>query len=435
MKEDKFSFGINFQLDLLKLSLDSLSFLLICKKYVQTDWFSNERVRFIAEKIYHFHDKYGTCADKTYLKAKCRERKDRVLVKRLFRNRQIREQYIRDSVEEFVKRSIFVDVFEKSGKLFNLEKTKESFAEMMQGVDKISHVSLREDEYEYLFRDFDKRLLEREQLINSHKLFRVPTGIFTLDKLTGGGPGVGELCYWMGDAKSGKSFALTHIGVSAVKRYFPVLHIQLEGTKRQCSDRYDACFSGSFYDDVKNSNMPKEFIEKMKKVASKRKYRDLIIKHYNDYDSCDILDIERDLINLRNSGIDIKLVIIDYFDLLRSRKGYRFEEERFRQMQNARDLKVFAMKNEVVVWTATQTNRSIDDEDPDFILTSKNVAEDYNKIRILDLLCTINRTSAEAKKNVCRIFFDMYRDNVSKRLFRIRQDLDRSRFYIKKSKI
>jgi replicative DNA helicase len=239
----------------------------------------------------------------------------------------------------------------------------------------------------------------------------------------------------VGDAKAGKSFALIHIGNQNVKRFNAVLHFQLEGKKEQALDRYDACFTGDLYDLVKNNKIPIETVEKMRRIASKRKFKDLILRAYEDWDACSILDIERDFVELQSRGYDIKLVIIDYMDLMKSRKNFMGESsERHRQQSIIRDIKVFAMKYNVAVWTATQASRSQEIEDPNFILTSKNLSEDYGKVRVVDALVTVNKTAEEAENNTARVFLDAARDNPAKKLIRIRQNLDCSRFYIKSIK-
>jgi replicative DNA helicase len=431
--KERFDFGADFQLDLLKMTLESLSFLLLCKKYVKKEFFSNERFQFFYEAISKYHDKYGICPDKTYLKSVRRDRADRVFVKRLLRRRIIQEAFIREKVQEFVQRSMFVDTYERTGRIYNQQKPEQAYGLMADGMKEIFQVSMNEDQFEFLLRDFSRRSIERIHKLNSLDSFKVSTGIHTLDRVLGGGVACGEVMFWMGDAKSGKSFALVHNGVHAVRRFIPTLHIQLEGGRQQLRDRYDACFMGALYDDVRSSEIPDELQERMLKIAKRRKFKDLVMKHYEDYDSCDILDIERDLLMLRSAGFEIKLVIIDYFDLLRPRKGIRYEEERHKTTQIVRDLKTFAGKNKVAVITATQTNRYIESEDPNFIITSKNVSEDYNKIRALDILVTINATPEEMKSGTCRLYVDTVRDNPAHRLFRIRRDLSRSRFYVKKT--
>jgi replicative DNA helicase len=418
------------------MCLESVSFMLLCKRYVKTEYFSSDRLIYFSSKIYHYYDKYQTPPDKTFLKSILRDAKDKVIFKKIFLKRKIKEAYIRDGLKEFVKRSLFVTYYAQSGDLYNKGQLEQSYNTMMEGLNSINKISFNEDEYDFLINQYEKRILDREMGLNNQKTFKIKTGIPELDYHLKGGLAGGEVGMFIGDAKAGKSFGLIHIGNQNVKRFNAVLHIQLEGKKQQALDRYDACYNGDLYDLVKNNKIPNESIQKMKRIAAKRKFKDLIVRAYEDWDACDILDIERDYIELQSRGYDIKLVIIDYMDLMKSRKTFMGESaERHRQQSIIRDIKVFAMKHNVNVWTATQASRVKELEDPNFVLTSKNLSEDYGKVRVVDALVSINKTAEEADNNVARIFLDVARDNPAKKLIRVRQNLDISRFYVKTIKL
>ena len=428
----KFGFGFNFQLDLIKLSLESVGFMLLCNKYVKPDYFSSDRFEYFVNHIYKYYDKYGLLPDKTFLKTICREKKDFVFVRNLYKKRVIREDFIRDKVEDFVKRSLFINYYNDMGELYNKNPGKPDLVYdlMLEANDNIKSISLKQEKFNFLYRDFEKRLQEREYKLQTQKIFKVKTGIRQLDIALKGGVSGGEVAMFLADAKGGKSLGLIHCGTQAVKRYIPTLHFQLEGKIDETLDRYDACYVGALYDEVVKNEMPKVLLNKMRRIAKQRKNKDLIIRGTEDWDSFSILDIERDFLELKERGYDFKLVIIDYMDLMKARKHY--DDERFRQQSIIRDIKSFAVKYNVAVWTATQANRRKDDDqnDPNFIYTSKNISEDYGKVRAIDILVTINSTDVEIEKGFARIFLDMARNYSAKKLMRIRRALDRSMFYV-----
>lgn len=438
MKQQKMKFGMHFQLDILNMMVNSTGFLLLCKKYVRPNFFSTDRFEYFANKIYKFYDNYKTLPDKTFFTSICRDRKDRTFVKLLTKARLVKEDYVRDELKEFIQRNLFIEFYQQSGRKFNSNDIESAFELMMNGSEQIQRVDFNEDKYDFLLKDFDRRLVDRNHKINTQKNFKVPTGIHPLDRILKGGISGGEVFIWVGDAKSGKSFALIHQGQAAVKRYITTLHIQLEGKHEQVMDRYDSSFTGSLYDAVKNNEIPPEYITKMEKIIRRRRMRDLIVKTYEDWDSASVLDIERDYLDLVSKGFDIKLILIDYLELMRSRKNFGGDNsERMRQQSIARDLKTFAVKHNVAIGTASQSTRVTQEQadDPNFFLTSKNISEDYGKVRVVDGLVTINRTTSERKRGIARLYIDTVRDNPANRLIMIKQDLDRSRFYIRTSTI
>lgn len=433
-KKRKFNFGFEFQIDLITMMVRSISFLLLCKKLVKPEFFTGEKFQFFVAEIYKFYDKYEQLADQTILKSFCKDKADRLLVKRIFRNRMVKEDFIRDKVEDFVKRSLFIDYHVESAELYNKNSSSpdKAYDFMMSGMEEILKINMREDHFHFLHKDFENRITERENKIQTKQTFKVRTGINPVDRYLKGGVSGGEVAMFLADAKAGKSLGLIHMGNEAVKRFIPTMHVQLEGKVDQTMDRYDAGYLGAYYDDVVKNEMPKELFDKMKRISEKRKYKDLIVRGYEDWDSCSILDIERDFLELRSRGYEIKLVIIDYMDLMRARKSY--SDERFRQQSIIRDIKSFAVKYNVAVWTATQAHRLPEESrnDPNYIITSKNIAEDYGKVRAIDILLTINVTDEEMKKGIARLWLDLVRDNPAKKLIRIKRALDRSLFHIPK---
>lgn len=439
MSTKKFNFGKDFQIDLIKMLNESISFMLLCKSLVKPEFFTDERLKRFVELSYKYFDKYKILPDKTFFKENCKDKIDKIYVKKIFLKRQIRENYIREKVEEFVKKSMFIDFYVEAGKIYNNnpDNPDKAYDLMMEGMKKISLINMKEDKYIYFYKDFNKRILEREHRIASGKTFKVRTGIKEFDIATKGGIGGGEVWMLLGDAKSGKSTGLIYFGVQAVKRFVPVMHFQLEGKIEETTDRYDSAYMGIKYDDVVAGQIPSELLEKVYRISQKRKNTDLIIKNYVDWDSCSILDIERDYLEVFNKGIRPKLIIIDYMDLMKSRRGFQGESaERHRQQSIIRDIKTFATKYNVAVWTATQANRGNEEtrNDPNYVLTSKNLSEDYGKVRAIDGLLTINCTDEEYKKGVARLWLDSSRTHKAKRKIFIKTLLDRSIFYLPKTK-
>ena len=162
---------------------------------------------------------------------------------------------------------------------------------MLDGMNKINLVSMNEDKFHYFYKDFNKRIVEREHLNNSGRDYQVKTGIKELDVILRGGPSSGQVWMFLGDAKSGKSLGLIHIGTQAIKRFDSVLHFQLEGKIEETLDRYDAAYSALKYNQVVKNQIPQEILDKMQRISERRNKRDLVIRGYTDWETCSILAI------------------------------------------------------------------------------------------------------------------------------------------------
>ena len=75
--------------------------------------------------------------------------------------------------------------------------------------------------------------------------------------------------------------------------------------------------------------------------------------------------------------------------------------------------------------TATQTNR---EGAKSSVARMEHVAEDFNRIRIADLVISINANEEEKKKGVARLFFAASRNQKGDITVYIRQDFERMQF-------
>ncbi|BBI61622.1 hypothetical protein HSBAA_29280 [Vreelandella sulfidaeris] len=91
-------------------------------------------------------------------------------------------------------------------------------------------------------------------------------------------------------------------------------------------------------------------------------------------------------------------------------------------------LRAIAMQYDVALLTATQTNR---EGARSSVATMTDVAEDFNKIRIADLVISINKTEEEKANQEARLYFAASRNQRSDITIRIKQDLERMQFLTK----
>jgi len=345
-------------------------------------------------------------------------------------------QSIISSLNEFVKESLFVEAYDEIGEIWNRsnnsnrrENKKKCFNIFKGASEKISNFSLNADLVESVFGDFAKRQTDR--IAESDTKVQIPFGIDELDRKSKGGPNLGDYVLFLGDAKSGKSFLLNHCGMAAARRKFGVLHIQAEGKLRMCMDRYDAAWSGTNYYEIKQGILSDTKYKAYKKIVDSLGKKDIFVYCPERFNAINVVEIRQQLIELKKKH-DIKVVIVDYMDLINpDGEQYKSGEERFRLQKTSQALKDLALSENVVLISATQAS-SIDPEllnDPDFVITRMNLADDKSKVRAVDFLITINRTKEERKTKTCRLYTEALREHEAGDVIFIKQNLAKSRFY------
>jgi len=75
--------------------------------------------------------------------------------------------------------------------------------------------------------------------------------------------------------------------------------------------------------------------------------------------------------------------------------------------------------------SATQTNR---EGAKASVSTMEHVAEDFNRVRIADILISINADEAERRAKEARLYFAASRNQRGDFTIRIKQDLERMKF-------
>ena len=108
---------------------------------------------------------------------------------------------------------------------------------------------------------------------------------------------------------------------------------------------------------------------------------------------------------MRQHKVKADVVIIDYPDLLRNpQETDNISFDGGRLFQKLKDL---AQSLNVVMWTATQLNRTSSGQD---VMDLTAIEGSYQKINILDFACTLNRTKEEYEEGYMRLHLDKIRN-------------------------
>jgi replicative DNA helicase len=239
--------------------------------------------------------------------------------------------------------------------------------------------------HEYLI-DIEKRMSEMCR-------DTVKTNWEVIDQLLDGGLARGELGFVVAPAGSGKSWLLTRLGAEAMRAGKNVVHITLELNENYVGLRYDSCFTGINFQDIrKNIEVVKKKIEE---VPGK-----LFIKYFpiKTIASHTIkMHVER-IQMLTNTKID--LIVVDYADLLRPATADKNANSYSEAGSVYEELRAVAGELQVPVWSASQSHRGAHEED---IIQAQNVADSYRKIMTGDFVISLSRKMEDKQVSTARI--------------------------------
>ena len=347
-------------------------------------------------------------------------------------------ELIVETFEKFIRKMKFLEANDKIADVYNRGEKDNAWDLFVKYAEDFSKFSIQDAKFETVFGDFAERQAKRKSDDWKYR-FKVPTTIDEIDYRLGGengGPETGECVLWLGDSGAGKSQVLVHVGVSAARQGFRVAHFQLEGTKEQCLNRYDAAWTGTLYQDVKLGNITSKKMEVSKRIIKKLRKTDIIVSSEETFNAKTLTDIRREVKEMEKKYGKIDVIIIDYLELLEVGDGHNYtpHEERFRQAKLAKGMKMLAMEFNAVVHTATQSSNIPEEQknDPEFVITRAQLSEDKGKIRPFDIFITINQTRDESKEEVMRLHTDKLRDYKNGDPIHICNNFAYARFYDRK---
>jgi replicative DNA helicase len=209
------------------------------------------------------------------------------------------------------------------------------------------------------------------------------------------GWGKAELSLYMAPSKRGKSIALIDHALRAAERGYNVLFVSLEVSTEIQNDRMDSNISGVKMDDLSI------FIDKVDERVAKWAARAANLKmHEYPSGTFRVSDLRRLIKKYQANGLLFDLVVVDYTDIMLSEASSTEGIDKSKQVLI--DLRALAQAENVAILSATQTNRTGAEVET---IEAIHVAEDYNKIRIADLVISINVNDIEAQTGEARLYF------------------------------
>lgn len=237
-----------------------------------------------------------------------------------------------------------------------------------------------------------------EILFNKDTIEHRTTGFPQLDSfLNNGGPSPKEVLCWLAATNVGKSVMLCNNAITSLKGIGKdgqpgqdVLFITFELDVFKTAMRILGSATGVPMDNIPDKqDYVKRLMEQIQKTYNKK-----LLIYEMPPDECSVNHIYALLDNLRRKhNWHPDVLILDYLDLLVSRQPSYNKDDYTRQKHVANEIRGLAKNENVLIFTATQTNRSGAGEDGIVDLTK--ASESFGKQFSLDYIVSLNQTSAD----------------------------------------
>jgi replicative DNA helicase len=379
-------YGPSFQMKVISSLLTHKEFLQNINDVLSDEYFSNPAHKWVINQIIQYYENYHTTISMDILKVEMKKMDNEVL--KVSVKEQLREayradiedlEYVQSEFSTFCKNQQLkkallnsVDLL-KAGDYDSIKYMIESA--MKAGQDKnIGH------EYK---KDTESRYREDHRTI-------VPTPWNQINELIQGGLGNGDLGLIFGNPGGGKSWTLVALGGHAVKMGYNVIHYTLELSESYTGRRYDAFFTGTSVDQLEKHKAEVE-------TLTADLPGELIIREY-PMGKTTINTIESHIKKVIDLGIQPDLILIDYIDLLSTRKRNVDRKGEIDDIYTS--TKGLARELNIPIWSVSQVNRAGAKDD---IIEGDKAAGSYDKMMITDLSLSLSRKKEDKVNGTGRL--------------------------------
>ena len=386
-------FGKSFQENMCKLMLYDRSYCDQIQEVLDVKYLELKYLQVFTDKLFNYKKEYGIHPTNDTLNSVLNTEltdENEIIQKQVmdyfvkvqaFPEIQDREYIVSKSVD-FCRKQVLKKAMMKSVPLLN----KCSFEEIEKLISDALRLGVCNDHgYDYI-KDFEARFIERARN-------PVTTGWGKIDKITKGGLGQGELVVVVAPTGAGKSHVLVHLGAQALKQGKNVVHFTLELADTSVAQRYDACLTGIPLDEL--INQKDEVYDVIKDIDGQ-----LIVKEFPTK-SASTVTLKNHLEKIRQTEMEIDMIVVDYGDLLKSSTVRKNSEKRHELESIYEELRGLGQEFGCPIVTASQTNRKGLNEE---VITMESISEAFNKCFVADFIISLSRTIKDRNCNIARIF-------------------------------
>lgn len=368
-------YGVGFQIKVLSALLTDKKFLVNINDILSDEYFDNSSHKWIVKEILKYFYKYHTTPTLEVLKTELKKIDNEVL--QVSVKEQLREayqsadddlEYIEEEFSNFCKNQQL-----KKALLNSVDLLKAGDYDSIRGM--IDN-ALKAGQDKTIGHEYNKDVESRYR--ENHRT-TIPTPWKILNEALQGGLGGGDFGLIFGNPGGGKSWTLVALGGNAVKMGYNVIHYTLELGEDYVGRRYDAFFT----------NISVSKINEYKDAVQTVTYDlpgNLVIKEYSPGQAT-ISTLESHIEKCRSLGFKPDLIIIDYVDLLSSKRRNTMDKK-----QEIDDIyistKGLAKQLNLPVWSVSQVNRA---GAKDNIIEGDKAAGSYDKMMVTDFALSLSR--------------------------------------------
>ena len=367
-------YGVGFQVKVLSSLLKHKEFLQNIHDILEEEYFDNPAHKWIVEEILKYHYRYHTTPTKEALSVEAKKVENEILKESI--KSQLLEAYkASNEDQEYVEQE-----FANFCKNQQLKKALLSSVDLLEKgqYDDIRYLidsALKAGMDKNLGHEYEK---DTESRYRAEDRNPIPTPWPHVNELLQGGLGAGDVGIIFGNPGGGKSWMLTALGAMPVSLGYTVAHYTLELSEGYMGRRYDATFTGIRVQDLGLHRQ--EVNDMIEKLQGK-----LVIKEFS-MGKASISSIEAHIQKLTDLGHRPDLVIIDYVDLLKSKRKSIDRKDEIDDIYIS--TKALARELKLPIWTVSQVNRAGAKDD---VIEGDKAAGSYNKIMIADFAMSLSR--------------------------------------------
>jgi replicative DNA helicase len=378
-------YGHDFQIKVISSLLTHKGFLTNIHDIISEEYFENQAHMWTIKEILSYYDKYHSTPTLEVLKVELQKVENEVL--QIAIKEQLKDAYVAsDDDLKYVQ-----EEFTNFCKNQQLKKALMTSVDLLKGGDFdgirfLIDNAIKAGNDKNVGHEYHKDI-EGRYTVDRRKT--IPTPWDDFNGLLQGGLGNGDFGLIFGNPGGGKSWSLVALGGFAVKLGYNVLHYTLELGEDYVARRYDAFFTKI---DVSKILNHKDAVEKVvPELAGK-----LIVKEFPT-GKATISTVESHIAKCTDLGTKPDLVIIDYVDLLSSRRKNRERKDEIDDIYQS--TKGLARELNIPIWSVSQVNRA---GARDEIIEGDKAAGSYDKMMIADFAASLSRRKEDKERNTGR---------------------------------
>ena len=378
-------YGPHFQTKVISALLTHKDFLININDILDESLFGNQAHQWIIKEILTYYTKYHTVPSMDVLKVELQKIDNDVL--QLSIKEKLREAYKATADDS----EYIIEEFSTFCKNQQLKKALLASVDLLQAGDYDSiklmvENAMKAGQDKNVGHEYNKDVESRYREDNR---VTIPTPWPTINDMLQGGLGNGDFGLIFGNPGGGKSWSLVALGGHAIKMGYNVLHYTLELGEDYVGRRYDAFFTNIAVNKVlEHRDKVEETVESLK--------GELIIKEFAT-GRATINTVEAHIAKVKTLGITPDLIIIDYVDLLSSKR--KSSDRKFEIDDIYTSTKGLARELNIPIWSVSQVNRAGSKDD---VIEGDKAAGSYDKMMITDFCMSLSRKKEDKVDNTGR---------------------------------